>query len=445
MAEVTIPNDWEPRLHQNNFFEAMETKKRAVMVWHRRAGKDSSSLNFTAKEMFKRVGNYWHLFPKQTQARKAIWNGIDANSRKILEQVFPRSIRARTSINEMMIETVNGSTWQLCGSDNFDALVGSNPVGVVFSEWSLCDPRAWDYISPMLAENGGWALFIYTSRGKNHGYTMYKMAKDNPNWFCELLTVDDTIREDGSALISKEAIQEERDSGKDEDLIQQEYYCSFESMIPGAVYGDDIRRAIDDKRVGNIPIDTSLPINTAWDLGYNDSTSIWFFQCIGKEIRLVDYYENSKKDVPHYVAKVKEFALRHSVSWELGRHLGPHDCDSNKMLGKTVKGYAAECGLHMIKTARPAKKRDGIQAVRKIFNRLWIDNNRNELGLNCLTSYHREYNEKTQVFLDEPVHDWSSHCADALQTLALGFNEGMTTKRNQFTQQVSNGTYNVFE
>ena len=163
-TEITIPNQWNPRPHQIPFFQSMDSgKKRACLVWHRRAGKDSSVLNFTSKEMFKRVGNYWHLFPRQRQARKAIWNGIDGQGRKILSQVFPKEIVKRMDSTEMMIEVANGSTWQLCGLDKYDSLVGSNPVGVVFSEWSLCDPNAWNYVRPMLAENGGWAIFIYTS------------------------------------------------------------------------------------------------------------------------------------------------------------------------------------------------------------------------------------------------------------------------------------------
>jgi len=184
--------------------------KRAVCVWHRRAGKGSATLNFTAKEMFKRVGTYWHLFPHQTQARKAIWSGIDSEGRPILDQVFPKAVRKRTSAQEMVIELVNGSTWQLTGSDNYNNLVGSNPVGVVFDEWSLCDPNAWGYIRPILAENGGWAVFIYTPRGKNHGHSLYQMAKSSNEWFCQNLTVKDTKRADGSPVISPDIIEQER-------------------------------------------------------------------------------------------------------------------------------------------------------------------------------------------------------------------------------------------
>ena len=134
------------------------------------------------------------MLPTQRQAKKVIWNGLDGEGRRIVDQAFPKELRTRSDATEMLIELKNGSIWQLCGSDNYDSLVGANPVGVVFSEWSLCNPKAWDYIRPILAENGGWALFIYTPRGTNHGKALYSMAIDNDAWMASLLTVEDTTR-----------------------------------------------------------------------------------------------------------------------------------------------------------------------------------------------------------------------------------------------------------
>lgn len=421
--QISLPNDWEPRPHQLNFFKAMDGGiKRACLVWHRRAGKDSSVLNYTAKAMFERVGNYWHLFPKQTQARKAIWNGIDANGRKILEQAFPKAIRTRDSQQEMMIETVNGSTWQLCGSDNYDSLVGANPVGVVFSEWSLCDPKAWDYIRPMLAENGGWAIFIYTARGKNHGYSLYKMAKGNDLWYHELLTVDDTRRENGLPVIGPEIIEEERSEGMTEEMIQQEYYCSFDAQIPGAIYGREMAAAIKDNRIGRIPIEASLPVHTAWDLGLSDAMSIWFFQALGKEIRLIAYYENHNFGMEHYINYVNEFISSNNVI--AGEHLAPHDIEVRELMtGKSRKDTARTMGINFRTVERPKTKSEGHQAVRKIFPRLWIDEYRAEVGLACLSEYCYEWDDKKKMYADRPLHNWASHGADALQTLALGWIE----------------------
>ena len=398
--------------------------KRACLVWHRRAGKDSTSLNFTAKEMFKRKGNYWHLFPKQTQARKAIWNGINSDGQSILDQVFPEAVRARTSSQEMMIELKNGSTWQLAGSDNYDSLVGANPVGVVFSEWSLCDPNAWAYIRPMLAENGGWAVFIYTPRGKNHGFTLYNMAKKADEWFCQNLTVNDTKRADGSPVISPEAIETERAEGMEEALIQQEFFGSFEAQIPGAYFADQLQQAKDQNRVGRIPIEPSLQVHTAWDLGISDSMSIWFFQAMGKEIRLVDYYESNGKGMEHYIQHLTQWADRNGVIY--GQHLAPHDIEVRELTsGRSRKDVARDMGITFRTVQRPRTKIEGIQAIRRMFPRFWIDDERAEQGYACIASYHREWDEKHQRFRDQPVHDWASHGADALQTLALGWRDTM--------------------
>lgn len=229
MSRIEIPNGWRPRPYQlplYNGFGYGKRYQRASLIWHRRAGKDSAALNITAREMFKRVGVYWHLFPEQAQARKAIWNGIDAKGRRIIDQFLPPEARDPgnpKSEVEMLIRAQSGSSWQMAGSDNYNSLVGSNPVGVVFSEWALANPAAWDYIRPMLLENGGWALFITTPRGRNHAYETHMMAQANGDWFDQILTVDDTGR------ITPDMIERERAEGMPEATIQQEYYCSFEA------------------------------------------------------------------------------------------------------------------------------------------------------------------------------------------------------------------------
>lgn len=220
---IDVPHNFRPRGYQFPFFTAMQRGvKRACLVWHRRAGKDKSVLNLTIGEMFKRVGSYYHCFPEYGQGRKILWDGIDKEGFKVLSHFPPEIIKHKNS-SEMKIETINGSIWQIIGADNYDSLVGPNPVGLVMSEWGVSDkyPKAWDYFRPILAENGGWAVFPYTPRGRNHGFNLYQMAMGNPDWFCQLLTVEDTH------AISPADIQAERDSGMGEEMIQQEFYCSF--------------------------------------------------------------------------------------------------------------------------------------------------------------------------------------------------------------------------
>jgi hypothetical protein len=266
---LTIPNNWTARPHQRDLFNSFGHGKRfqrGCAVWHRRAGKDSCALNLTARDMFKRVGTYWHLFPEQTQARRAIWNGIDREGRRIIDQFLPPEVRKRENGQEMLIETVNGSIWQMAGSDNYDSLVGSNPVGVVFSEWSLAHPEAWDYIRPIIVENGGWALFIYTPRGRNHGYHTFEHAQQSDDWFCQRLTIDDT------GIVSPDQIAQERAAGMSDSKIAQEFYCSFEAAEDDAVIPVDI---IDHAMKNEIEVSDTSPIVWGLDVArHGDDSSV---------------------------------------------------------------------------------------------------------------------------------------------------------------------------
>lgn len=243
--EITIPHNFSPRPYQLPFLKAMDSGcRRACLVWHRRAGKDLTVLNYTVKAMMQRVGSYYHCFPEYAQGRKALWDGADKTGKRHLS-CFPDQIIKSRNATEMKIETINGSIWQIVGADNYDKVVGAGPVGLVLSEWAVSDryPMAWDFFSPMLAENGGWAIFPYTPRGRNHGWDRFQMARTNPDWFCSLLTIEDT----GAYPISE--IEKERADGKSEDMIQQEYYCSFLAdvenvLIPSEWLDNALKRTI---------------------------------------------------------------------------------------------------------------------------------------------------------------------------------------------------------
>ena len=292
----------------------------------------------------------------------------------------------------------------------------------------MCDPNAWGYIRPILAENGGWAVFIYTPRGKNHGHSLYQMAQKSNEWFCQNLTVRDTKRADGTPVINPDIIEQERLEGMEEALIQQEFYGSFEAQIAGAYFADQIATAKEQGRVSRLPIEPSLAVHTAWDLGISDAMSIWLFQAIGKEIRLIGYYENNGKGMEHYIQWLNQYAATNGVM--LGQHLAPHDIEVRELTsGRSRKDVAREMGISFRTVQRPRTKAEGIQAIRRMFPRFWFDEDKAEHGLNCIASYHREFDEKRNVFRDMPVHDWSSHGADALQTLALGWQESMISGR----------------
>lgn len=414
MNAIRLPNGWNPRDYQLPSWKALEQgKRRAVLVWHRRAGKDDIALHWTACAAMQKSATYWHMLPQANQARKAIWEAINPHSgKRRIDEAFPPAIRQTTREQEMMIKLKNGSTWQVVGADNFNSLVGSPPYGIVFSEYSLADPASWDYLRPILAENGGWAMFIYTSRGKNHGYTLYRMAERNPDWYCERLTVDDT------KAISQKVIDDERRSGMSEDMIQQEYYCSFEAANPGAYYGREMANAWSDGRIGNVPIEPGIDCETWWDLGMDDSMSIWISQTVHKELRLVNYIENSGEGLSFYANELKKFAQTHGITY--GRHVMPFDIAVRELgTGRSRKEVALEMGITPIEVAPKLDVNDGIDSVRRTLPYCWFDEKRCERGISALSEYSKQWDETRKVYALRPLHNWASHGADAFRILGV--------------------------
>lgn len=420
-TNIVLPNQWEPRMHQIPFWRYMAGGGlRAVAVWHRRAGKDSTALNFTCTAAHKRIGTYWHMLPQAEHARKAVWDYIDKQGRRTINQAFPLDLRARTLEQEMKIEFKIGSIWQLCGSDNYNSLVGANPVGVVFSEYSLADPEAWNYIRPILAENGGWAVFLYTPRGKNHGHELFEMAKANPEWFAEMLTVDDTL------VIPPEVIASERASGMTDDMVEQEYFCSFEGVRQGSIYGEYMRKMRLEGRLGKVPYDRQYPVNTFWDIGHGDAAAVIAHQQVGAQDRFLRAFEASGQDMPFFYAKLLEWSQEHGYLY--GQHYLPHDAKNVTMssksnpLGKNIWDQAVTLGMQNLKLVpRISDKWTGILLTRSKFGTVYMDEEGCKPLVNALNSYHKEYDEARRCYSDQPYHDWSSNLSDAFRQWAQGF------------------------
>lgn len=221
MATITLPYKFTPREYQIPLLKAMDSGiDRAIITWHRRAGKDKACFNYMIKRAFQRTGTYFYLLPTFSQAKRVIWDNIDNDGFKMLDHI-PKELIKGTNATELKVELVNGSIIQLMAADEFKRSgVGTNPIGVVFSEYSISDPEAWSFVSPILAANGGWAIFNFTPRGKNHAWELLQRAKYNPKWFHQVLTVDDT------KALTEEALAEER-ANTPEAIYKQEYYCSF--------------------------------------------------------------------------------------------------------------------------------------------------------------------------------------------------------------------------
>ena len=422
---IQVPYKWQPRPYQMPLWEYLEKGgRRASICWHRRAGKDNLSINWIAREMVMNPGLYWHILPTYTQGRKIVWDGFAKDGRKYLDY-FPESLVKRRRDDQMLLElkptnnAPSGSIYQVVGSDNIDRLVGSNPRGLVFSEYALQDPNAWAFLSPILAENGGWAIFISTFRGHNHFWEQHKMAEESPDWFSQTLTVDDTYKYDKNGervpIITPDEIQALRDGGMAEARIDEEFYCKPDAGQEHA-YFQDLMTAVrlEDRQGPMYRWDPDHRVNTAWDLGYNDQTAIWFFQLIGPEIRIIDHYENKGKGLPHYINIVN------SKEYVYNKHLAPHDIGHTELgSGMTRIETAKNLGLRFA-TVPKVSIPDKINAARQILPRCTFNTKNCERGMNALRSWGRKWNEKLRRYDNKPLHDWASDSADAFCTLGVG-------------------------
>lgn len=258
---------WPLRPYQQDAVDAFDRGiKRQVLAWHRRAGKDVFCLSLARREARKRIGGYVHFFPKHVQARRALWQGIDPKQgRNFIDIAFGEYEAARNN-TEMYLELYNGSTWQLLGSDNYDRVVGSNAVGVVFSEWALCNPKSWDFIRPIILENDGFAIFISTFRSRNHMWQMSQALADNPEWYVDIRGIDKTTDIHGNPILTEKHMEQERLSGMSEGMIQQEYYCNPEAISDGAIYGKETERLRGDVTRHDGFWNPSKPVYCVWNL-----------------------------------------------------------------------------------------------------------------------------------------------------------------------------------
>lgn len=420
MPELLLPaNNWTPRGYQLKAWNYLDQDKpglRAVCCWHRRSGKDELFMQAAAVKSQQRIGTYWHMLPQQKQARKNIWEAVNSHTgKRRIDEIFPPEMRASKLEDEMLIRFKNKSTWQLVGSDNFDSLVGGGPVGIVFSEYSIGDPRAWAMLSPMLLESGGWAAFAYTARGFNHGKKLLDSARSEESWFAELLTADET------GVFTQDQLDSElrrfrAEHGFDDGtaLFRQEYYCDFSASVLGSYYGRSIADAEKEGRITAVPYERDVLCHTAWDLGHHDSMAIWIWQQVGMQTRILDYWEAKGSDIPAAVKVLRE------MPYIFGDDIVPHDAGVTELgSGKTRLETMQDLRRSPIKLERSSPQ-DGISAVRLLLPKCWFDKVRCEKGINALRSYQKVLDEKNQVYKDEPLHNWASDGADAFRYLAMG-------------------------
>lgn len=384
----------------------------ACIVAHRRAGKTVAcihDLQDAALRCTKVRPRFAYLAPLMKQAKTVSWDYLKAAAEPL------REMGATANEAELRIDYPNGGQVRLYGADNVDALRGIYLDGVVLDEPAQLDPTLWpQVIRPALSDREGWATFIGTPKGRNAFYQIWAGdgkgrvgAKDDPAWFSLMLKASET------GLVPKDELESvQRDMTPEE--YDQEYECSFEAAIIGAYYGKLMAQAERDKRITGVPYDPAALVWTSWDLGIRDATSIWFAQVIGREVRIIDYYEASGVDLGHYV---REIVGRPYV---YAGHIVPHDAQAKELgTGKSRLEVLESLGLKNITVATMHRVEDGINAVRMFIPRCWFDANKCARGVDALKLYRSDYDGKLQVLRPSPVHDWTSHPADSFRYLAM--------------------------
>lgn len=410
-AVATLPRQpkpdwpWPIRPYQQDAYDAFQAgRRRQLLVWHRRAGKDIYAMSLARIESQRRIGGYVHFFPFHVQAKRAIWNGVDPRlGVRFIDHAFGDLVVA-TNKTDMLLDFENGSTWQMLGSDNYNRVIGSNIVGVVFSEWALCDPRAWDYIRPILRENKGWAVFITTFRGRNHAWQMAQSVKDNPAWYYDLRTVADTVDVDGNPILSDADIDADRAEGMSESLIRQEYYCDPDAAVDGAVYArqldalrEDPARLVNDWHPAH-------PVYACWDWQAwpTSATCVWLQLQPRPAIlatRVFDF-----ETVGEILADVRggRYPVTHLLS---ERDVG---------MQSTFQGF--EVWPNVVATPRPGVAEFATQTL---LDRASMDPTANERLVNSLLGYVRsETASETDgalMFSDDYARSWHNYAVHALE------------------------------
>jgi len=431
---ISLPHIYKAREYQDDAWEAFhgvgahKNKNYRIFVfnWHRRAGKDMTCWNMAIERTAESPQTCKYAFPTNDMARANLWEAYTNDGLRFTEFV-PNDLRVKAHKNDdglndtlKRIELITGGSIRVISVHKPNTLRGGNDKIFVLSEFQNMDPIVIDIIEPILEANHGILLINMTANGDSAAKGMLEAWKQDPTVYVSVLTVDDTpvFTPEQMIRIREQTIKRFLARGQSEEeanaFVDQEYYCSWDSPVSGSYFGAAMRRIEEEGRLRNLPYESQLLVNTYWDLGVDDSMSIWFVQLFNNEVRVIDYYENSGEGMRHYINELNK------RNYTYGKHFAPHDIEVRELTtGVSRKETAAKLGINFQTVKRPPKKEDGIDAIRNILTRCYFDRTKCQRGFDALKSYRKEWNEKMMVYSSTPVHDWSSHATDAFQTLAL--------------------------
>ena len=363
-----------------------------------------------------------YIAPTYKQAKSIAWDYLKFYTKNIPGTKWNES--------ELRCDLINGARITLLSSENFDSIRGIYLDLCAIDEVAQVSQGLIDeVITPALSDRRGKLFLIGTPKGMNNiFYDYYQKAQADPKWFLFKAKASDTKIVDDEELENALTVM-----GKAK--YDQEFECSFIGNIEGSIFGEIVQELDDKGNIGAVPYDPSLPVNTAWDIGYNDSTSIIFFQLLNHQINIIETYEDDNEALPHYIKYLQD------KDYVYDTHYGPHDLDVTEFSnGKTRREVASALGVRF-RIAPRILLEDGLHAVKMLLPRCKIDSENCADLLIALRHYHRKFNDKERIFKSKPVHDFSSHMCDALRCLATALEENKTDNKN--LQRVADSSYQI--
>lgn len=363
----------------------------------------SRIMYFTPPSWSVEPGRFGYIAPFLNQARQIAWDYLKRYSKGMTKKI---------SEAELSITYFNDAKFTLYGADNPDSFRGLYFDGVNLDEFGLMKSSTWsEIILPTLVDRRGWATFIGTPNGPNHFRDLYQFALKNPDrWFVDLLPASRTN------LIPEEELDEMRRVMLVEEY-EQEMECSFEASTRGAFYVVEIKEAEQDGRVGSYPADTNLLLHFVFDVGRRDDTAMGVFQEHPDRANMLHAEAENMRGPQYWIDRIEKVCEQYGC--ERGNVWLPHDAKS-----KTWSSLRSGWEQFMDAGIRPRlipnlEKIDGINAARYVFKYTTFNIDACEELILALKSYHREWDPDKAAFINEEVHDWSSHPADMFRYFAL--------------------------
>lgn len=447
-----VPQYYEPYDYQLDMLKALDQglngdpngARKAFLVWPRQVGKDTTCWAYMCKQACTVPGNYFYIFPTQTQAKKALWTKVtrpEDGSRRIIDFI-PKELVERKLEQEMFIQLTNGSTIKVEGLENDpEKIRGITPTGVVFSEFAFSHPDGYKNIKAAIRGKSAWIIMNSTPNGRNHFYEMYQGVKESPEWYVSHLQALWPEKENFIYVKSPQEYEMEVAEGTPWDEIEREYGCSFAAGIKGSYYSDCLDEAREQNRIGTYVYDENKLVDTFWDIGASDDAPVWFRQVDNNKIIFIDYCEDAGKGVRDYISMLAEKGYRYRT------HFLPHDAankgkgqdgESTMELFENMLDTFEVSGSVEVLTKNPSKQ-NGINAVRARFGRYHFDEHNCHFGLRHIEGYSRAWDRHNSCFRKDPKHDEHSHAADALRYEAESGDDGPRSWRTAPQIKINSG------